>query len=70
MLNALSPWLSGSLRELTGSFLPAWTLLALGVGAMLRVTWHFDPRHYSRAMSAAVKPARSAGEGGAGAAEP
>ncbi|MFG6159880.1 CynX/NimT family MFS transporter [Halomonas sp. 1390] len=53
MLNALSPWISGALREATGGFLAAWVLLALGVAAMLLVTLRFNPRAYPRVMAGA-----------------
>ncbi|WP_311946963.1 CynX/NimT family MFS transporter [Halomonas piscis] len=50
MLNALSPWISGILRETTGSFIAAWALLAIGIVAMLVVTLRFSPARYPQVM--------------------
>lgn len=50
MLNAMSPWISGTLREMTGSFIAAWALLAVGIVAMLLVTLRFSPKRYAQVM--------------------
>ncbi|ELQ14853.1 major facilitator family transporter [Pseudomonas fluorescens BRIP34879] len=43
LINALSPWLTGWLRELTGQFVSAWIVLTVTVLAMLLVTRLFSP---------------------------
>ncbi|MDN6179631.1 MAG: CynX/NimT family MFS transporter [Halomonas subglaciescola] len=55
MLNALSPWISGTLREMTGSFITAWALLAVGIVAMLIVTLRFNPARYPQVMQSAAR---------------
>ncbi|MGY2293581.1 CynX/NimT family MFS transporter [Pseudomonas sp. SDO528_S397] len=46
LINAVSPWLTGWLRELTGSFNAAWAVLAVTAVAMLLVTRLFSPATY------------------------
>ena len=46
----MSPWISGTLREITGSFVTAWGLLAVGIVAMLLVTLCFNPKRYAHVM--------------------
>ncbi|MCY1460727.1 hypothetical protein D9M71_783090 [compost metagenome] len=52
LINSVSPWLSGWLREFTGSFISAWLVLVVGVVLMLGVTRLFSPASY---RPAAVK---------------
>ncbi len=54
MLNAMSPWVSGTLREMTGSFITAWAVLAVGIAAMLLVTLRFNPARYPQVMQRPV----------------
>ncbi|MFZ6044894.1 CynX/NimT family MFS transporter [Pseudomonas sp. CR3202] len=49
LINAVSPWLSGWLRELTGGFTAAWLVLLVGVVLMLGVTRLFSPVSYRSA---------------------
>ncbi|MFD2189596.1 CynX/NimT family MFS transporter [Pistricoccus aurantiacus] len=58
MINALSPWISGGLREATGNFLAAWILLSVGVVAMMLVTPRFNPAEY-RIHAANAAPIRA-----------
>lgn len=51
LINAVSPWLSGWLREVTGSFTAAWLVLVVGVLLMLGVTRLFSPASYRPAMA-------------------
>ncbi|MGZ0703682.1 CynX/NimT family MFS transporter [Pseudomonas piscis] len=46
LLNAVSPWLSGWLRQVTGNFTSAWWVLIAGVVAMLLLTRTFSPSSY------------------------
>jgi CP family cyanate transporter-like MFS transporter len=46
LINAVSPWMTGWLRELTGSFVSAWVVLTVTVVAMLAVTRVFSPATY------------------------
>lgn len=46
LINAISPWLTGWLREQTGSFVSAWIVLTLTVVAMLILTRVFSPATY------------------------
>ena len=59
LINAISPWLSGCLRELTGSFTSAWWVLIVTVLAMLVLTRVFSPASYQRQASADNTPCRS-----------
>lgn len=52
LINAVSPWLSGWLREFTGSFTSAWLVLVACVVLMLGMTRLFSPASY---RPAAVK---------------
>jgi len=51
LINAISPWMTGWLRELTGSFVSAWVVLTVTVVAMLVVTRVFSPATYRTAKS-------------------
>ncbi|OLF56441.1 CynX/NimT family MFS transporter [Pseudomonas chlororaphis] len=46
LINAVSPWMTGWLRQLTGSFTSAWWVLILSVLAMLALTRVFSPASY------------------------
>ena len=46
LINAISPWMSGWLRELTGSFVSAWWVLTGTALAMLLLTRVFSPASY------------------------
>ncbi|MCO6058817.1 CynX/NimT family MFS transporter [Pseudomonas sp. MOB-449] len=46
LINAISPWLSGWLRELTGGFTVAWLVLVVSVLLMQGVTRLFSPASY------------------------
>ena len=49
LINAVSPWMTGWLRELTGNFISAWVVLAVTAVAMLVVTRVFSPTTYRTA---------------------
>ncbi|MCY1273855.1 putative transporter YycB [compost metagenome] len=51
LINAVSPWLSGWLRELTGGFTAAWLVLVVGVLLMLGVTRLFSPASYGSGVT-------------------
>lgn len=46
LLNAVSPWLTGWLRQVTGDFTSAWWVLVAGAVAMLLLTRIFSPSSY------------------------
>lgn len=46
IIAGLSPWLSGLLRSLSGSYLLDWQMHALSVIALLLLTWRFAPARY------------------------
>lgn len=56
LINAVSPWMTGWLRELTGSFISAWWVLILTVLAMLVLTRVFSPSSYRESPSTSVAP--------------
>nr|WP_299240540.1 CynX/NimT family MFS transporter [uncultured Halomonas sp.] len=51
MINAMSPWVNGALREATGDFVAVWIMLALGAFAMMMLTLVFRPSQYERLWS-------------------
>jgi len=59
LINAVSPWMTGWLRQLTGSFISAWWVLVLSVLAMLVLTRIFSPSSYREPQMAttAAQPA-------------
>lgn len=57
LINALSPWMTGWLRQLTGDFVSAWWVLTATVLAMLVVTRVFSPASY-RVELAVVAPSQ------------
>ncbi|MGN7742725.1 CynX/NimT family MFS transporter [Pseudomonas sp. 22526] len=56
LINAVSPWMTGWLRELTGNFISAWWVLILTVLAMLVLTRVFSPSSYRESPSTTVVP--------------
>ncbi|WP_423749343.1 CynX/NimT family MFS transporter [Pseudomonas sp. VD9] len=52
LINAVSPWMTGWLRELTGHFTSAWWVLTVTAVAMLMVTRMFSPATYRTAAVA------------------
>ncbi len=46
MVNAMSPWVSGALRQTTGNFVAVWIMLALGAATMMALTLVFRPSQY------------------------
>ncbi|BAN48952.1 CynX/NimT family MFS transporter [Metapseudomonas resinovorans] len=57
LINAVSPWLSGWLRELTGGFAASWLVLLVGVLLMLGLTRVFSPVSYRPLAKSMVKQA-------------
>ena len=49
LINAISPWMTGWLREITGNFTSAWVVLTVTAVAMLMVTRVFSPTSYRTA---------------------
>ncbi len=61
LINATSPWISAWLREMTGSFVTAWVVLAVVCVAMIVLTRIFNPAGYrDHADSEGVVPAMQA----------
>lgn len=56
LINAVSPWMTGWLRQLTGSFISAWWVLVLSVLAMLVLTRVFSPSSYREPQIATTAP--------------
>ena len=52
IIAAISPIVAGRLRDLTGSFTAAWTMLAVCIAAMIALTFAFSPRSYARWLGA------------------
>ncbi|MNX91536.1 Inner membrane transport protein YeaN [compost metagenome] len=52
LINATSPWISAWLREVTGSFVTAWVVLAVVCGAMIVLTRVFNPAGYRGSVGA------------------
>jgi CP family cyanate transporter-like MFS transporter len=48
VIAAISPIVAGCLRDLTGSFTAAWSMLAVCIAAMIALTFVFSPRSYAR----------------------
>lgn len=53
LINALSPWMTGWLRELTGGFASAWWVLVMAVFSMMLLTRLFRPANISQTVFAA-----------------
>ena len=53
LINALSPWMTGWLRELTGGFASAWWVLVMAVCSMMLLTRLFRPANISQTVFAA-----------------
>ncbi|GAB3625306.1 MFS transporter [Pandoraea terrae] len=51
LVAATSPFATGALRAMTGSFAGAWLALAASIVLLLAMTWRFDPAGYARAMA-------------------
>ncbi|VDZ55706.1 putative cyanate transporter [Serratia odorifera] len=50
LLAGVTPYLSGLLRDYSGSFVLDWQIHALLVLALMALTRRFDPRSYRRAF--------------------
>lgn len=51
IVTGIVPYVTGALRDSTGSFQASWILLAVSVVMMLGVTLRFSPQGYARAMA-------------------
>ena len=58
IIAAFAPIVAGLVRDATGTFTGAWSMLALSISAMIVLTLVFSPRSYARAMGESdVRPA-------------
>ncbi|HJD44448.1 MAG TPA: cyanate transporter [Candidatus Paenalcaligenes intestinipullorum] len=51
IITAAGPWVSASLRELSGSFVYAWSVHLCLVLVVAGLVWRFIPAHYERVMA-------------------
>jgi MFS transporter, CP family, cyanate transporter len=47
---AVAPMVAGFVRDLTGSFVAAWIVLAVGISSMIALTFVFSPRSYAHSL--------------------
>ena len=50
IITGIVPYVTGWLRDVSGSFQASWLLLSITVVMMLLVTWRFAPGGYAQAM--------------------
>ncbi len=60
MIAAVSPFATGWIRDISGSFSPAWIALAVNAAVLIAMSWRFDPAGYRRAMQAGTVPGAAA----------
>jgi len=55
LINALSPWMTGWLRQLTGEFASAWWVLVMAVLSMMLLTRLFRPTNINQTVFPAAQ---------------